>query len=149
MSHWMKFSFTVENIKMGFTSQHMNVPQYKQGCSAAAVKKRVGRLLKLPPHSRHWTEACQYVLCIEHKWPLEGKCISLFFFLISPPLNAVFSSSHFRGSNPWMPITPRPAQTTSQGQETLTLQYRAPAIPSHPTACCSGHSILVEQKSAM
>lgn len=79
----MKLSFTVENIKMGFTSQHMNVPQYKQGCSAAAVKKRDGRLLKLPLHGRHWTEACQYMLCIEYKWPLEGKCISPFFLNFS------------------------------------------------------------------
>jgi len=36
----MEFSLTLEKVKMYFTSQHMNVPQYKLGCLAAAVKKR-------------------------------------------------------------------------------------------------------------
>jgi len=76
----------------------MSVPQHKQGCCAAAVKKRDGWLLKLPLRGRHWAEACQYVLCIEYKWSLEGKYISPFFLNFSTTY-AVAIFSHIRASN--------------------------------------------------
>lgn len=71
----MKFCFTVENIKNTFYFSAYECATVEQGCSAA----RDGRQLKLPLHGRHWAEACQYVLGVECRCPLDGKCVSLLF----------------------------------------------------------------------
>lgn len=41
ISDWMESSLTLENVKMYFISQHVNVPQYKQGCPAAVKKREI------------------------------------------------------------------------------------------------------------